>query len=91
MSILSSTALSLPRAARRRPDAAATDLEAESVALTPHLSAAGKPPSVARMSSGSIIAAMPEPSVPFSLLDAARVVARGGTFDAKLEALSAQA
>ena len=34
---------------------------------------------------------MPEPSVPFSLLDAARVVARGGTFDAKLEALSAQA
>ena len=34
---------------------------------------------------------MPERSVPFSLLDAARVVARGGTFDAKLEALSAQA
>ncbi|MFV2062302.1 MAG: GGDEF domain-containing protein, partial [Chloroflexota bacterium] len=34
---------------------------------------------------------MPERSVPFSLLDAARVVARGGTFDAKLEAFSAQA
>jgi diguanylate cyclase (GGDEF)-like protein len=34
---------------------------------------------------------MPERPVPFSLLDAARVVARGGTFDAKLEALSAQA
>jgi diguanylate cyclase (GGDEF)-like protein len=34
---------------------------------------------------------MPERPVPFSLLDAARVVARGGTFEAKLEALSAQA
>ena len=34
---------------------------------------------------------MPERPVPFSLLDAARVVARGGTFDAKLEALSAHA
>jgi diguanylate cyclase (GGDEF)-like protein len=34
---------------------------------------------------------MPERPVPFSLLDAARVVARGGTFDAKLDALSAQA
>lgn len=34
---------------------------------------------------------MPERAVPFSLLDAARVVARGGTFDAKLEALSSQA
>ena len=39
----------------------------------------------------SIIAAMSERPVPFSLLDAARVVARGGTFDAKLAALSAQA
>lgn len=39
----------------------------------------------------SIIPAMPERPVPFSLLDAARVVARGGSFDAKLEALSAQA
>ena len=34
---------------------------------------------------------MSERPVPFSLLDAARVVARGGTFDAKLAALSAQA
>jgi diguanylate cyclase (GGDEF)-like protein len=34
---------------------------------------------------------MSERAVPFSLLDAARVVARGGTFDAKLAALSAQA
>jgi diguanylate cyclase (GGDEF)-like protein len=34
---------------------------------------------------------MSEPSSPFSLLDAARVVARGGTFDAKLRALSEQA
>ena len=34
---------------------------------------------------------MPEPSLPFSLLDAARVVARGGTLDAKLHALSALA
>ena len=34
---------------------------------------------------------MPERPVPFSLLDAARVVARGGTFDTKLAALSAQA
>ena len=33
---------------------------------------------------------MPERSVPFSLLDAARVVARGGTFDDKLAALSDQ-
>lgn len=40
---------------------------------------------------GTIIAAMPERPVPFSLLDAARVVARGGSFDSKLEALSAQA
>jgi diguanylate cyclase (GGDEF)-like protein len=39
----------------------------------------------------TIIAAMSERPVPFSLLDAARVVARGGTFDAKLAALSAQA
>jgi diguanylate cyclase (GGDEF)-like protein len=35
--------------------------------------------------------AMPEHTVPFSLLDAVRVVARGGTFDAKLAALSDQA
>jgi diguanylate cyclase (GGDEF)-like protein len=34
---------------------------------------------------------MPERAVPFSLLDAARVVARGGGLDQKLEALSAQA
>ena len=34
---------------------------------------------------------MPERLVPFSLLDAARVVARGGTFDSKLAALSDQA
>ncbi|MEX1296665.1 MAG: GGDEF domain-containing protein [Candidatus Limnocylindrales bacterium] len=34
---------------------------------------------------------MPERPVPFSLLDAARVVARGGTFDSKLAALSEQA
>ncbi|MEA2025541.1 MAG: GGDEF domain-containing protein [Chloroflexota bacterium] len=34
---------------------------------------------------------MSERPVPFSLLDAARVVARGGTFDSKLAALSAQA
>ena len=34
---------------------------------------------------------MPERPVPFSLLDAARVVARGGTFDSKLTALSEQA
>jgi diguanylate cyclase (GGDEF)-like protein len=33
---------------------------------------------------------MPEPPVPFSLLDAARVVARGGTFDEKLTALTEQ-
>jgi diguanylate cyclase (GGDEF)-like protein len=33
---------------------------------------------------------MPEPTVPFSLLDAARVVARGGSFDEKLAALTAQ-
>ena len=33
---------------------------------------------------------MPERPVPFSLLDAARVVARGGTFDEKLAALSEQ-
>jgi diguanylate cyclase (GGDEF)-like protein len=33
---------------------------------------------------------MPERPVPFSLLDAARVVARGGTFDSKLAALSEQ-
>jgi diguanylate cyclase (GGDEF)-like protein len=34
---------------------------------------------------------MPERALPFSLLDAARVVARGGTFDEKLAALSDQA
>ena len=34
---------------------------------------------------------MPERPVPFSLLDAARVVARGGTFDSKLAALAEQA
>ena len=34
--------------------------------------------------------AMPERPVPFSLLDAARVVARGGTFDEKLAALTEQ-
>jgi len=34
---------------------------------------------------------MPESASPFSLLDAARVVARGGGLDDKLEALSAQA
>ena len=34
---------------------------------------------------------MSEPAVPFSLLDAARVVARGGGLDSKLEALSGQA
>jgi diguanylate cyclase (GGDEF)-like protein len=34
---------------------------------------------------------MAEPSVPFSLLDAARIVARGGSLDAKLEALREQA
>ena len=34
---------------------------------------------------------MPERPVPFSLLDAARVVARGCTFEAKLDALSGQA
>ena len=34
---------------------------------------------------------MSERVVPFSLLDAARVVARGGGLDQKLEALSAQA
>lgn len=34
---------------------------------------------------------MPDASVPFSLLDAARVVARGGGLDDKLEALSVQA
>ncbi len=39
----------------------------------------------------TIIADMSERPVPFSLLDAARVVARGGTFDSKLAALSAQA
>ncbi len=33
---------------------------------------------------------MPERPVPFSLLDAARVVARGGSFDSKLAALSEQ-
>ena len=33
---------------------------------------------------------MPERSVPFSLLDAARVVARGGSFDEKLAALTEQ-
>lgn len=34
---------------------------------------------------------MPERPVPFSLLDAARVVARGGTFDSKLAALAEHA
>jgi diguanylate cyclase (GGDEF)-like protein len=34
---------------------------------------------------------MAEPSVPFSLLDAARVVARGGALESKLEALTEQA
>ncbi len=34
---------------------------------------------------------MPERPVPFSLLDAARVVARGGSFDSKLAALTEQA
>ena len=34
---------------------------------------------------------MPDPVVPFSLLDAARVVARGGSLEQKLESLSAQA
>jgi diguanylate cyclase (GGDEF)-like protein len=34
---------------------------------------------------------MPDRAVPFSLLDAARVVARGGRLDQKLESLSAQA
>ena len=33
---------------------------------------------------------MPERPVPFSLLDAARVVARGGTFDDKMAALTQQ-
>lgn len=46
---------------------------------------------MAGSASGSIIASMPERPVPFSLLDAARVVARGGDFDTKLEALSEQA
>ena len=45
----------------------------------------------ASLPSPSIIAAMPERPVPFSLLDAARVVARGGTFDSKLAALADQA
>jgi diguanylate cyclase (GGDEF)-like protein len=40
---------------------------------------------------GSIISVMAEPTVPFSLLDAARVVARGGTLEAKLDALVDQA
>jgi diguanylate cyclase (GGDEF)-like protein len=35
--------------------------------------------------------AMPSPDLPFSLLDAARVVARGGSLDEKLRALSVQA
>ncbi len=34
---------------------------------------------------------MSEPTIPFSLLDAARIVARGGSLEAKLAALSAQA
>jgi len=38
-----------------------------------------------------IMPAMSERPVPFSLLDAARVVARGGSFESKLAALSAQA
>ncbi len=44
-----------------------------------------------RIGNATIIAAMPERLVPFSLLDAARVVARGGTFESKLDALAAQA
>ena len=46
---------------------------------------------LASLPSPSIIAAMPERPVPFSLLDAARVVARGGTFESKLAALADQA
>ena len=45
----------------------------------------------ASLPSPSIIAGMPERPVPFSLLDAARVVARGGTFESKLAALADQA
>ena len=40
---------------------------------------------------GHIIVAVSEPTTPFSLLDAARIVARGGTLESKLEALSAGA
>jgi diguanylate cyclase (GGDEF)-like protein len=43
------------------------------------------------LGAATIIRTMPERPVSFSLLDAARVVARGGTFDSKLAALSAQA
>ena len=43
------------------------------------------------LDAATIIASMPERPVPFSLLDAARVAARGGTFDSKLAALSSQA
>lgn len=46
---------------------------------------------MARESRRTIIAPMSERAVPFSLLDAARVVARGGTFDAKLATFSEQA
>ncbi len=51
----------------------------------------GRGPSARAIARPSIIADMPERPVPFSLLDAARVVARGGTFDSKLAALSEQA
>jgi diguanylate cyclase (GGDEF)-like protein len=63
----------------------------ESGALTRHYGDSATNRRMARTANRSIIAAMPERPVPFSLLDAARVVARGGTFDAKLEALSSQA
>lgn len=43
------------------------------------------------MALGRIIDVMSERPMPFSLLDAARVVARGGSLDDKLEALSSQA
>ncbi len=46
---------------------------------------------MAEVDAATIIPNMPERPVTFSLLDAARVVARGGTFDSKLAALSAQA
>lgn len=46
---------------------------------------------MAAISFGRIIGTMSERLLPFSLLDAARVVARGTSLDSKLEALSAQA